>query len=153
MASRLCRKLANKYHGPYQIIKKIGLVTYKLQLPVNSKIHATFYVMLKKHHGHAPVAVDDTLRRTYDSDSWLKKIPLKALEIRTVKRRNVAMVQWLQQPSEEATWEPATEIIKKFPEFDPGDQGSFNGGSMHGHLRQKHWGQGNQVRWNKGTMS
>lgn len=136
VATRPYPKLATKYYGPYQIIKKIGMVAYKLQLPATSKIHATFHVsLLKKHYGPSPIATDDTLPQTFDTTgSVMEKVPEKVLEVRSVKQRNAAvvhwLVQWAQQPREDATWESATDIIRKFLQFDPWGQGYLNGGSI-----------------------
>ena len=42
-------KLAPKFHGPYQIIRKINPVAYELKLPDKSQIHNVFHVSnLKK---------------------------------------------------------------------------------------------------------
>ncbi|KAL9448232.1 hypothetical protein AB3S75_015664 [Citrus x aurantiifolia] len=41
---RAHQKLCSKYFGPYQIIQKVGLVAYKLQLPEGAKVHSTFHV-------------------------------------------------------------------------------------------------------------
>ncbi|KAF3665039.1 hypothetical protein FXO37_11211 [Capsicum annuum] len=44
-------KLAAKYYGPYPIAAKVGVVAYKLLLPVDALIHHTFHVsQLKRCH-------------------------------------------------------------------------------------------------------
>ena len=43
-------KLMPKYMGPYKIGKKIGLVSYRLELPPKARIHPTFHVSPLKPH-------------------------------------------------------------------------------------------------------
>ncbi len=47
-------KLKPRFYSPYQILRRIGEVTYEVELPENSKIHNIFHVsrlkkVLKKH--------------------------------------------------------------------------------------------------------
>ena len=41
---RPCKKLNPLWFGPLEILKKVSPVSYKLSLPVNSKIHDVFHV-------------------------------------------------------------------------------------------------------------
>src|SRR5579862_5201287 len=41
-------KLDYKKLGPYEIKDKKGLVMYKLQLPIRSRVHLVFYILLLK---------------------------------------------------------------------------------------------------------
>ena len=51
-------KLSPRYHGPFQILKKVGKVSYKLDLPSDSKLHSTFHVScLKAKLGQHVVAI------------------------------------------------------------------------------------------------
>jgi hypothetical protein len=51
-------KLGSKFCGPYQILKRIGEVSYKLQLSARACIHDVFHVaLLKKFEGTTPSQV------------------------------------------------------------------------------------------------
>ena len=39
-----CSKLAPRYSGPFEILAKIGPVSYQLALPPNIKVHDVFHV-------------------------------------------------------------------------------------------------------------
>lgn len=43
-----CLKLAKRYYGPFQIIKKISSVAYRLKLPTGSLIFPVFHIALLK---------------------------------------------------------------------------------------------------------
>lgn len=117
---RSSHKLAPRYYGPYLIIQKIGSVAYKLKLPDSSKVHPVFHVsLLKKKMGdsvvvatHLPPDLDPHNPRWY---------PAKVLE-RGVFRKNNApvtkwLIKWLGAAEEEATWEEADDIQRRFPDF------------------------------------
>lgn len=51
-------KLGPKYYGRYQVLLRVGLVSYKLQLPPRARIHDVFHVsLLRKFEGEAPTQV------------------------------------------------------------------------------------------------
>ena len=41
-------KFSPRYYGPFQILKKVGRVSYKLDLPSYSRLHPTFHVSYLK---------------------------------------------------------------------------------------------------------
>ncbi|KAH9657611.1 hypothetical protein KPL70_023155 [Citrus sinensis] len=116
------RKLSPRFYGPYKVIQKIGQVAYKLELPIEFKIHPVFHVScLKKKVGEAvtPITELPTIRE----DGHLQLVPDSVLDRRVVQRSNRPCVQWLVQWSnsfpEDATWEDAVKIQEKFPLFKP----------------------------------
>jgi hypothetical protein len=52
------RKIASKYAGPYEIVKKVSPVAYELQLPPGTNAHPVFHVSLLR-----PYNVDSTGER------------------------------------------------------------------------------------------
>ena len=104
-----------RYIGPYEIISKVGLVAYRLDLLLElSKVHNVFHVsMLCKYipdpsHGlrDKPVELKDNL--TY------KEQPMQILDRREQILRNkvipLVKVLWKNHEREAATWEPEAQM-------------------------------------------
>jgi len=85
-------------------------------------IHPVFHVsMLKKKLGDN-VAANPTLPPVDNSGQFLIE-PIAVLDRRLVKRNNQAvvqlLVQWVNMPTSEATWEDYDSIVQRFPHFHP----------------------------------
>ena len=52
---RYYAKLAKRYYGPFQVLRPINEVAYKLKLPTHWQIHNAFHVsLLKPYKGEPP---------------------------------------------------------------------------------------------------
>lgn len=112
-------KFSAKFYGPYKILKKIGPVAYRLELPATAKIHNTFHVsLLKKKVGHNQMT-SNTLPDLSTTEQ--EKQPGKILERRLIKKNNrpavSVLIQWKGQVPEDATWEDWDTIQKWYPGF------------------------------------
>lgn len=124
-------KLSPRFYGPFQVIKKVGKVTYQLNLPPHSKLHPIFHLSLLKKKLGIEAVVHQTLPPV-NSDGVIEPQPSAILDKRLVKYKGrpvtQALVQWTNSFPEDATWEFYHELHSKFPIFQPWGQGSFLGG-------------------------
>ncbi len=55
MLNQPSKKFRSRYIGPYRIIDKIASQDYKLDLPLNMKVHPVFHIgSLKEFHSSSP---------------------------------------------------------------------------------------------------
>ena len=55
LAHRANEKLSSRFYGPFKDLNKVGIVAYRLELPVGAKIHPMFHVsQLKRVVGSFP---------------------------------------------------------------------------------------------------
>ncbi|GJZ27288.1 retrotransposon-related protein [Tanacetum coccineum] len=112
-------KLSLKYYGPFLIIAKVGLVAYKLYLPSGSQVHPVFHVsQLKLCKGDS---FKKGLLPHYGDEGLLSVEPEKILDRRIGKVNNKVvvhvLVKWINHSEEDATWELAEDLLKRFPDF------------------------------------
>lgn len=91
------QKLAAKYYGPYVVLKRIGEVTYQLNLPDGSKVHDVFHVsQLKKKIGHGKIV--HTELPGVNEEGEIKLEPEAILQRRMIKKGNAAdimvLIKW-----------------------------------------------------------
>jgi hypothetical protein len=114
-------KLAPRYNGPYRVLKKVGAVAYRLELPEEmSDIHPVFHVSQLRRclrvpeEEHVPVETIDL-----QPDLRYQEVPVKILDTVTRRTRNskvrICRVQWSKHGVEEATWEREEALKKEFP--------------------------------------
>nr|GEX62216.1 hypothetical protein [Tanacetum cinerariifolium] len=113
-------KLASRYVGPFEILKRIGPIAYKLRLPKElSKMHDTFHVSnLKKclanANLHVPldeIEVDKTLHFVE------KPIEIMDRELKTSKRSKILIVKvrWNSKRGPEFSWERDDYMKASYP--------------------------------------
>ncbi|GJT46767.1 putative reverse transcriptase domain-containing protein, partial [Tanacetum coccineum] len=104
------RKLAPRYVGPFEILKRIGPVAYMLRLPTKlSKVHDTFHVSnLKKYLADASLYVPlDEIKIDKTLHFVEEPIEIMDREVETLKRSKISIVKvrWNSKRGSEFTWE------------------------------------------------
>ena len=115
--SRLSKKLDAKRTGPFKIIKKIGSVAYRLQLPLSWKIHPVFHVSLLRpaiinEQLHLDI-IDNNLRPPPDIIDDEEEYEVETvLDHKGGKRKNWRqyLVKWKGYP--DTTWETRSCLMK-----------------------------------------
>ena len=87
-------KLSPRYYGPYQIMKKIGSVAYKLELPQTTKIHLVFHVSCLKKVIGQNIPTQIVLLELYEEERIILE-PKLILQTCTKKLRNITFTQYL----------------------------------------------------------
>ncbi|GKF67721.1 hypothetical protein Tco_0197400, partial [Tanacetum coccineum] len=115
-------KLAPRYVGPFEILRRIGPVAYRLRLPEElSGVHDTFHVSnLKKCLAdaslHVPldeIKVDKTLRFVEEP------VEIMDREVKSLKRSKIALVKvrWNSKRVPKFTWECEDFMKSKYPQL------------------------------------
>jgi hypothetical protein len=116
-------KLAPRYIGPFPILEKCGIVSYKLELPPSlAGVHNIFHVSQLKKCLKASVYVVLLEVTPLVADLTYPEHPIKILDQKNyvTRRKTVKLfkVQWINHYEEEATWESEDFLCSRHPEFE-----------------------------------
>ena len=99
-------KLAPRYYGPFQVIQRIGVVSYKLDLPSGSLIHPVFHVSCLKAKLGDKVVPRPTLLAV-NADLVPTPEPVLILDRKSIQLRSrivtQVLIQWQGECKEDAT--------------------------------------------------
>jgi hypothetical protein len=65
-----CTKMVARFCGPFEILYRIGPVSYMLALPTSMNVHNVFHVSLLKKYVHDPNHVIDQVLRVPSLRFW-----------------------------------------------------------------------------------
>lgn len=112
------KKLAYRYCGPFEIMKRVGEQAYQLALPPHLHIHNVFHVSLLKRYIANPehILTDDTILVNQEEfplmPESILEVKEKELRHRTIRE---ALVKWNGYPIEDASWEDWGKLVEQFP--------------------------------------
>ncbi|GKD23031.1 hypothetical protein Tco_1224734, partial [Tanacetum coccineum] len=108
-----------RYVGPFKVLKQVGFIAYKLELPRElSRVHNTFHVSnLKKCYADEPLAVPLDGLHLDDKLHFVEEpVEIMDREVKQLKRSRIPLVKvrWNSKRGSEFTWEREDQFRKKY---------------------------------------
>ena len=112
-------KLAKRFYVPFQIVQKIGLVAYKLDLSESSSIHLVFHYSLLKPYLPFTTQQEAPLSLPPLSEEHQPLItPLVILDTKWTQLREdkdlLVLVQWASLLPKDTSWEPWAQLKAEY---------------------------------------
>ena len=136
-------KLAPRYIGPFEILDKVGSVSYRLALPPHmSQVHHVFHISMLRRYVSKPTHILPVQDVSVGEDINYREEPVAIVDrqVRRLRNKEIAMVkvQWHRNSPEECTWEMKQAMMDQYPQLFqcPGnyfkfrDEFLFKGGRM-----------------------
>ena len=124
-----CEKLSPRFCGPFKVLKKVGGLAYKLELPESSRVHPVFHVSrLRKIVDHNENVVSPSVLVELIEPPSIPHEPERILGFRDRNTRHTvyreALVKWKDREDEASSWERVSTLTKNFSEFVFADENS-----------------------------
>ncbi|GJU23010.1 putative nucleotidyltransferase, ribonuclease H [Tanacetum coccineum] len=119
---RIKGKLSPRVIGPFEILERIGEVSYRLALPLQlSHVHDVFHVSLLRGYHYHPLHVASYPFDQIQPDMSLSEEPESILDRQERVMRNKVIpfvkILWKNHPEREATWETEESMRASYPHF------------------------------------
>ena len=91
-------KLSPRFIGPFEILKNVGTVAYRLALPLSmSSVHEVFHVSMLQRYNLDPAHVVDWGKIEVDTDGTFKEGPVCIMDSRdqVLRRKTMRLVRVL----------------------------------------------------------
>ncbi|KAD4180523.1 hypothetical protein E3N88_29114 [Mikania micrantha] len=103
-------KLSPRFIGPFEILERVGEVSYRLALPPRlSHVHNAFHVSLLRGYNYHPLHVVSYPLHMIQEDLSYEEEPKAIIDRqeRVMRRKSIPFVKvlWKNHPEREATWE------------------------------------------------
>ncbi|TYK27113.1 hypothetical protein E5676_scaffold478G00020 [Cucumis melo var. makuwa] len=113
-------KLSLRFVGPFEILKRIGPVAYRLALPPSfSVVHDVFHVSMLRRYVADPTHVVNFKPLQINEDLSYEEQPVEilAIEVKMLHNRGIPLVKvlWRNHGVEEATWEREEDMRAQYP--------------------------------------
>ncbi|XP_062100853.1 uncharacterized protein LOC133806780 [Humulus lupulus] len=113
-------KLAPRYIGPFEFIKRVGEVAYRLNLTAQlGHVHNVFHVSILRKYTPDPSHIIEYEAIPLQEDVTYEEQPIRimARELKVLRNRElpVLKVLWWNHREDEATWELELEMFEKYP--------------------------------------
>ncbi|KAH7436313.1 hypothetical protein KP509_05G013200 [Ceratopteris richardii] len=110
-------KLSLRFCGPWKIIKKLSEVAYRLELPLDCRVHPMLHVSkLQKYISREDNLIEDIV--SLQESKSMDRSPYTILDRRQKRSRNhviqVYLVAWRGLPLTDSTWESKSLVHKYF---------------------------------------
>ena len=115
-------KLSPRFIGPFEILKRVGTIAYRLALPPNmSGVNVVFHVSMLRRYTLDPAHVVDWGEIEVDTDETFEEGPVCIMDSRNqvFRRKTVRLVRvlWQHHGVEESTWEREDTMRATYPFF------------------------------------
>jgi hypothetical protein len=112
-------KLAACYCGPFEILERIGPISYMIALPTSMSVHNIFHVsLLKKYIPDANHVIDwNVIQVEQEGTFQVHLVCILDHKIKQLRNQSIGLVkvQWIWYSLEDATWEHEDAMREEYP--------------------------------------
>ncbi|XP_017604391.2 uncharacterized protein LOC108451172 [Gossypium arboreum] len=113
-------KLSPRFIGLYRILRRVGPITYQLELPPELDcIHDVFHVSMLRRYLSDPTHVVPVEEIEVRPDLTFEEEPIQILDcdVKVLRRKSIPLVKvlWHNYSTKEATWEPKDAMRQQYP--------------------------------------